>query len=166
MQLEISEYNSYIVIAGNGNKLNRYKVTGNLIKNMMMEFERVVYIGLLMGFEIYTKDPETGTTGWDIHWVEGVKEKIQALYPNFDTFITQDYPSSGQTLVKFDKIEKDDYQMKAFVTDHEDEMTDARINTLFDCLIDNDIHATIDYIIAKGSTESYEALIEKYDSQA
>lgn len=166
MQVEISEYRKYIVLAGNGNKINRYKVPGNLIKTIMATFERVVYVGLLEGFECYTKNPETGEGGWDIVWIEGVKEKIQRYYPNFDCFITQDYPRAGQKLIQFDKLEREDYEMLAFTTDNEDPMTEQRIDTLFDCLIDNDVHTTIDYMVTKGAKNTSEELLTEYDSRA
>jgi hypothetical protein len=40
-------------------------------------------------YEIYTKDPVTGETGWDIVWVRATRDTI-SKYPNFDVIITVD----------------------------------------------------------------------------
>ena len=46
-------------------------------------------------FEIYTSDPVTGTTGWDIVWLRATYDDV-VQYPNFDCIITtDDYPMSG-----------------------------------------------------------------------
>lgn len=161
----INEYCTYLVIAGD-NVLHRYKVKGDKLRELFIKHKRVVYIGLVQGFECYVKNPETGQCGWDIVWIEGVKEAIQRHYPHFDSFITQDYPRSGQELIKFNKLERDDYKMKAFTTDGEDKMDDQRIEDLFDTLIDDDVHTTIDYIIAKGSSLTPAELLEIYDNRA
>ena len=43
-------------------------------------------------YEIYTKNPKTGESGWDIKFVLATKSTIK-LYPNFDCIITvDDYP--------------------------------------------------------------------------
>jgi hypothetical protein len=110
MQVELNEFGEYVVIAGNGNKLNRYKVKGDKIGAIYAKFERVCYIGKIQCFECYTKNPETGEGGWDIVYIEGVKEKIKAYYPDFDTFITQDSPSDGD-IKEFLKLEHNDYDM-------------------------------------------------------
>lgn len=164
MQTNISEHSNHIVIAGEGNNLNRYKVSGDKIAEIFAKFSRVVYIGLLEGFEIYVKNPQTGGKGWDIVWVEGVRECIEKHYPHFDTIITKDYPS-GNELVKFYNIEHEDYPLVAFTTDGKDKMTEERISDLFDTLIDSDVHTTIDYIISKDKSRTSEELLEMYDNQ-
>jgi hypothetical protein len=46
-------------------------------------------------FEIYTSNPATGETGWDIEWVRATRSDIEQ-YPNFDCIITMnDYPMTG-----------------------------------------------------------------------
>lgn len=115
MQIEISQHQEYLVIAGNGNALNRYKVKGNEIKDVYARFERVVYIGSIGCFETYVKNPETSETGWDIVYIEGVKEKIAEYYPHFDCFITKGYPcSNNNKVVEFYNLERDDYELKEF----------------------------------------------------
>lgn len=166
MQIEISQYSHYLVIAGPVDNLKRYKVKGDKIQDVFAQFDRVVYMGKLEGFETYVKNPETGEGGWDIVFIEGVKEAIQKYYPHFDTFITKDYPTDINGMVKFYQLERDDYDMAAFTTDGNDEMTDERINDLFDTLIDSDIHTTIDYIISKNNSQTYEGLITRYDERA
>lgn len=42
-------------------------------------------------YEIYTKDPETGQTGWEIEIVLSTDELIKT-YPNFDCIITKNDP--------------------------------------------------------------------------
>jgi len=101
MQIEISEFNHYLVLAGNGNDLKRYKVKGDELKDVFNKFDRVPYVGTIECFECYVCNPETGETGWDIVFIEGVKEKIQKYYPNFDCFITKDYPHSDVGMVEF-----------------------------------------------------------------
>jgi hypothetical protein len=39
-------------------------------------------------YEIYTKNPKTGQTGWDIVYVESTPAKIES-FPNFDCVITR-----------------------------------------------------------------------------
>ena len=111
MFTEISEFSEYIVVAGNGNDLARYIVKGDKIKELYNKFDRVVYIGKLEGFEIYTCNPETGETGWNIEWVVCVKEALK-FYPNFDCIITRDYPTKDIDLVKFYQIEREDYPLR------------------------------------------------------
>ena len=112
MQVDLSEYSEYMVIAGDGNNLHRYRVKGDKIKEVFGRFERVCYIGKIQCFESYTKNPETGEGGWDIVYIEGVKEKIARYYPNFDCFITQDTPSDGD-FVEFLQLEHEDYELKS-----------------------------------------------------
>jgi hypothetical protein len=50
MQVNLNDSSRYIVIAGEGNNLNRYKIQGSKVQEMFRKFERVVYIGLLQGF--------------------------------------------------------------------------------------------------------------------
>jgi len=38
-------------------------------------------------YEIYTLNPITKETGWDIHWVWSTPKEIET-YPNFDCIIT------------------------------------------------------------------------------
>lgn len=38
------------------------------------------------GYEIYTKNPETGETGWDIKLVLSTRERLED-YPDFDCII-------------------------------------------------------------------------------
>jgi hypothetical protein len=38
-------------------------------------------------YEIYTKNPKTGATGWDIVYVESTPARIES-FPNFDCVIT------------------------------------------------------------------------------
>ena len=46
-------------------------------------------------YEIYTKNPDTGETGWTIKWVRATKEGIKT-FPHFDCIITiDDYPMQG-----------------------------------------------------------------------
>ena len=40
-------------------------------------------------YEIYTKNPYTRETGWDIKWVRSTADRI-ASFPNFDCIITVD----------------------------------------------------------------------------
>ena len=40
-------------------------------------------------YEIYTKHPDTGETGWDIKWVLSTRDRIKS-YPHFDCIITVD----------------------------------------------------------------------------
>lgn len=103
----------YLVVAGNGNNLNRMKVTGHQLKAVFSEFDRVTFIGKIQCFECYLKNDE-GVEGWDIVYIEGVKEKIERHYPLFDCFITQDYPLHGNGVIKFDKIEREDYDLVEF----------------------------------------------------
>jgi len=115
MQIEISEYNKHLVLAGNGNSLRRYVVKGDELKTMFATFERIPYIGRIECFECYVKNPETGEGGWDIVWIEGVEEKIKAHYPHFDCFITKGYPVAGNEVVEFHSVyAKDDYKMAEF----------------------------------------------------
>lgn len=53
MQIELNTHSEYVVVAGNGNLLNRYKVKGSEIKEVYTHFERVVYIGKIECFETY-----------------------------------------------------------------------------------------------------------------
>lgn len=49
-------------------------------------------------YEIYTKNPETGETCWEIKYVEvstGDHLKSLQSFPGFDCIITQDYPVDG-----------------------------------------------------------------------
>ena len=109
----ISEYNSYLVLAGKGNGLQRYEVTGDKLAEVFQKFERVARIDVIECFEVYTCNPETGEGGWDIHWVRGVRDRIQKYYPNFDCIITQGYPhhpaNEVQEFLHFYKPE-DDYK--------------------------------------------------------
>ena len=111
MQTELNEFSEYLVIAGTGNNLNRYKVKGNQLHEVYSRFERVCYIGKIECFECYTKNPETGEGGWDIHYIEGVKEKIQWYYPHFDCIITQGYPQEEGRHIEFYKLEREDYEL-------------------------------------------------------
>lgn len=111
MQINISEYRKYLVLAGEGNNLKRYVVTGDKIAGMFAQFERVPYIGEIECFECYTKNPDTGEGGWDIVFVEGVKEKIARHFPNFDCFITKGYPAGSNDVVEFYTCEQDDYEL-------------------------------------------------------
>lgn len=111
MQINLSKYSTYIVVAGSGNDLKRHVVEGDKIAEMFSTFERVVYIGEIECFECYTKNPETGEGGWDIVYIEGVKEKIARHYPNFDCFITKGSPVAGNEVVQFYKLERNDYDM-------------------------------------------------------
>ena len=44
-------------------------------------------------YEIYTKNPETNESGWDIVWVRSTDSLIKT-FPNFDVVITKnDYPT-------------------------------------------------------------------------
>ena len=44
-------------------------------------------------YEIYTKNPETNESGWDIVWVRSTDSLIKT-FPNFDVIITKnDYPT-------------------------------------------------------------------------
>ena len=114
MQVEISEYSDYIVKAGNGNDLKRYKVSGKELPEVFSKFKRVCYIGKVECFECYLKNPETGEGGWDIQYIRGVKEKIKRYYPNFDCFITQDTPPSSVEVIEFLQLEHDDYELAEF----------------------------------------------------
>jgi len=50
-------------------------------------------------FEIYTKHPTTGESGWEIEWVRSTEKEIKS-YPNFDVVITRnDFPMSGDRSV-------------------------------------------------------------------
>lgn len=84
MQVELNKHSEYLMIAGNGNSLNRYKVKGSEIKEVYTRFERVVYIGKVECFETYVKNPETGEEGWDIVYIEGVREKIELHHHSID----------------------------------------------------------------------------------
>lgn len=115
MQIDINNTSQYLALAGEGNKLHRYVVSGKELKHLFAQFERIPYIGKIECFEIYTKNPETGEAGWDIQYVEGVKEKIKEHYPHFDCFITKGYPLGGSEAVKFHACYgKDDYELADF----------------------------------------------------
>ena len=45
-------------------------------------------------FEIYTKNPDTGETGWDIEFVRSTPLKVQT-FPNFDCIIEANDDSAG-----------------------------------------------------------------------
>lgn len=111
MQTNIDKYRKYLIVAGNGNSLNRYVVSGEEVKQIFNKFERVCYIGLMQCFECYTKCPETGQTGWNIIFIEGVKEKIEKLYPDFDCFITEGYPTKGKEYIEYYHYDNDDYTL-------------------------------------------------------
>ncbi len=112
MQLDISNTSKYVVLAGTGNDLKRYVINGDKLKAMFVDFERIPYIGLIECFECYVKNPETGEGGWEIEYIEGVKEKIATLYPHFDCFITQGYPLGEMGAEEFYSLNhKDDYEL-------------------------------------------------------
>lgn len=111
MFIELDQHHNFLVVAGKGSDLKRHVVQGRDLKKFIAEQERVVYIGKLECFECYTKDPKTGRGGWDIVYIYGVKEAIQKRYPNFDCFITKDYPSDKSMVVSFYSIWADDYPM-------------------------------------------------------
>lgn len=112
MQIDISNTSQYLALAGKGNNLHRYLVSGKELKLMFAHFERIPYIGKIECFEIYTKNPDTGEGGWGIQYVEGVKEKIKEHYPHFDCFITKGYPTGDNDAVKFHACYgKDDYEL-------------------------------------------------------
>lgn len=56
-------------------------------------------------YEIYTKHPTTGETGWDIQWVRCKPEHIEQ-FPLFDEIITtNDFPcinSDPSIIIDFD----------------------------------------------------------------
>jgi hypothetical protein len=53
-------------------------------------------------FEIYTKHPETGETGWNIEWVRSTEREIKS-YPDFDVIITRnDFPMQGDRSIIVD----------------------------------------------------------------
>jgi len=161
MQIDISPYNMFLILAGEANTLARYIVSGNQLKEAFSQFSRIPYVGVLEGFECYTKNPDTGEGGWDIVWIEGVKEKIEQLYPNFDCFITKDYPSGGNDVVKFyATYGDDDFEMKVFTSQCDDHMTESRIDHLLEVLIDDDVNKTVDYIISKDPSKSKDDLFE------
>jgi len=111
MQIELNEFSNFIVLAGNGNNLKRYKVSGKELTSVFTKFERVCYIGKIECFECYTKNPETNEGGWDIVYIEGVKEKIKKYYPHFDCFITTGYPHSSVEAIEFLQLEHDNYEL-------------------------------------------------------
>lgn len=39
-------------------------------------------------YEIYTKNPETGESGWDIKWVMAENRQQVSMFPFFDCVIT------------------------------------------------------------------------------
>lgn len=92
MYINISDYQEYLVLASKApnNTLKRYVIKGDVLLSELSKFGRVCFVGQLQGFEIYTKNPDTGESGWEIEWVYGVREMIESYYPNFDCFITQD----------------------------------------------------------------------------
>jgi hypothetical protein len=110
MQVELNKYQEYLLVAGDGNFLNRYKVKGAELKDAFNHFDRVVYIGKIECFETYIKNPKTGETGWEIVYIEGIREKIEKYYPHFDCFITKGYPcTSANKVVEFYQLEHEDY---------------------------------------------------------
>ena len=114
MQLELSEYNEYLIIGGTGNDLARYEVNHTQLIEAIKKFDRVPYIGKIECFECYVCNPETGESGWNIEWIRGIKEKIERYYPNFDCLITKDYPSKGIEAINFLHTYgvNDDYELK------------------------------------------------------
>ncbi len=53
-------------------------------------------------FEIYTKNPKTGETGWDVCWVRCTREAVET-FPNFDCIITtDDFPMVGNRSIIID----------------------------------------------------------------
>ena len=64
-------------------------VTNDITKDGAYDFmEGQGYDDDVNVYEIYTKDPVTGTTGWDIHFVECHHDHIKS-YPNFDCIISR-----------------------------------------------------------------------------
>ena len=102
MKLPISEFQDYLILADKGQGMKCYKTNLKGMQSLFIDGARIVEMGLIQTFEIYTKCPETGTTGWDIHYVEGVKEYIERYYPNFDCFLTQD---NNGAAIKFHYLE-------------------------------------------------------------
>ena len=114
MQLELSEYNEYLIIGGTGNDLARYEVNHTQLIEAIKKFDRVPYIGKIECFECYVCNSETGESGCDIEWIRGVKEKIERYYPSFDCFITKDYPNNLEDMKNFLNAYNidDDYELK------------------------------------------------------
>jgi hypothetical protein len=82
-------------------EVNRPETIGEFLKKQIdqpaqvMEEEKNIY-------EIYTKKPETGETGWDIFWVRSHRDNIKS-FPHFDCIISRgDLPNNMAMVVNWD----------------------------------------------------------------
>lgn len=108
MKVSISPFRKYLVLADlNKAGMKRHIVDNEGLKALFLSDARICEIGEIQNFEIYTKCPKTGTTGWDIHHVSGVKEYIARFYPNFDCFITDGGTPDDVEFFQTDHVDND-----------------------------------------------------------
>jgi len=84
--MDISRFNQYLVVDNNKNKYTSNICNGDKLHLTMSESS--CYVDVINTYEIYTKNPETGETGWDIELVKST-DKLISFFPNFDVVITK-----------------------------------------------------------------------------
>ena len=105
----LSEFETYLILAGAGNQLAYYTAKGDQLKDVFNKFERVCGIEKVNTYETYLTN-EQGVTGWTIEHIRSTDSKIKK-FPLFDCVITKN-DSAGHEAVDFLSTGKDDYKYK------------------------------------------------------
>jgi len=95
--MDISRYDEYLVVTNNKNKYTNAVCTGDKLHSVLSEI--TCYVGKINTYEIYTNNPETGESGWDIKHINST-DKLIRYYPNFDCVITKN-DSAGKECKTF-----------------------------------------------------------------
>lgn len=87
--MQISEYMEYLIVnrIGTSNSYEEHIVKGDKLFTTITEL--TINLSRVRNFEIYTRCPKTGVTGWEIELVRSTPELIRT-FPNFDVVISVD----------------------------------------------------------------------------
>jgi len=103
--MQISPYQEYLVVSRksetNPNSYSSFIVKGDKLHSEINSL--TVDVSPINTYEIYTKCPKTGVSGWDIKHVRSTKGLIRK-YPDFDCIITtNDVENTDGDFLDWDK---------------------------------------------------------------
>ncbi len=90
-----SEYRDYLVVNRTDGEISQAVCNGEEVQANITK--DIFNISCVHTYEIYVKNPRTGESGWDIHYVKSTDDLIKC-YPEFDCIITKNDTAGKETI--------------------------------------------------------------------